>query len=120
MSRHGWKSGSPSPKEKTTNPLRFSPGYFIHAPMLVSIFLACTSISSVAQVVGTFSYQMPAQGGVSLGTGFSTQPSSFAGSVPEAHATPGALPLSFADAIQRGLKQNLGVLLAGENMLAAR
>ena len=48
------------------------------------------------------------------------QQNTFTGSVPEGKATPEVLPLSFADAIQRGLRQNLGVLLASENTLAVR
>ncbi|HET7439981.1 MAG TPA: TolC family protein [Terriglobales bacterium] len=46
--------------------------------------------------------------------------SSFTGSVPAGKATGEVLQLSFAEAIQRGLRQNLGVLLASENTLAAR
>ncbi len=74
-----------------------------------------TLISAFAQVsLPSASYQSPASNGV-----YAT-PSSLSGSVPEAQLTPGVLPLSFSDAIRRGLKQNLGVLLAGENTLAAR
>jgi len=46
--------------------------------------------------------------------------SSFSGSVPEGKATAEVIQLSFADAIQHGLRQNLGVLLAGDNTLTAR
>ena len=42
------------------------------------------------------------------------------GSVPEGTATPDVLPLSFGAAIDRGLKNNLGVLLQGDNTMAAR
>jgi len=74
-----------------------------------------TLISAFAQVsLPSTSYQSPAPNGV-----YAAQ-SSLSGSVPDAHLTPGVLPLSFSDAIRRGLKQNLGVLLAGENTLAAR
>ena len=44
----------------------------------------------------------------------------FLGSVSSGQATKEALPISFADAIQRGLRQNLGLLLASDNTLAAR
>ena len=44
----------------------------------------------------------------------------FTGSVPSGDSTPGVLPLSFSDAIDRGLKQNLGLLLSSDNTLAAR
>jgi len=46
--------------------------------------------------------------------------STFSGSVPSGKATSDVIPLTFADAIDRGLRQNLGVLLASENTLAAR
>jgi outer membrane protein TolC len=46
--------------------------------------------------------------------------SPFRGSVPEGKATSGALPLSFKEAIDRGLRNNLGLLLEGDNTLAAR
>ncbi len=45
--------------------------------------------------------------------------SSFAGSVP-AKPVPGVLPLSLQDAIDRGLKQNLGLLLSRADTRAAR
>ena len=44
---------------------------------------------------------------------------SFSGSVP-GKLVPGVLPLSLSDAIQRGLKQNLGVLLSSQDIRAAR
>lgn len=46
--------------------------------------------------------------------------SSFSGSVPEGKATSGILPLSFKDAIDRGLRNNLGILLQSDNGLTAR
>ena len=45
--------------------------------------------------------------------------SSFAGSVP-AKLVPGVLPLSLQDAISRGLKQNLGLLLSSADIRGAR
>jgi outer membrane protein TolC len=44
----------------------------------------------------------------------------FTGSVPASGPVSGPLSLSFLDAIDRGLKQNLGLLLSGDNTLAAR
>ncbi len=46
--------------------------------------------------------------------------SPFFGSVPAGKPTGEVLQLSFAEAINRGLRQNLGLLLAGDNTLAAR
>jgi outer membrane protein TolC len=44
----------------------------------------------------------------------------FTGSVPSGNATPEVLQISFLDAIDRGLKQNLGLLLSSDSTLAAR
>src|SRR5208283_2875121 len=42
------------------------------------------------------------------------------GSVPEAKPTPGVLPLTFSDAIERALRQNLAELLSEYNTIEAR
>jgi outer membrane protein TolC len=52
------------------------------------------------------------------GTAFGQTP--YSGSVPEGKATAGVLPLSFKDAIDRGLRNNLGILLQSDSTLAAR
>ena len=44
----------------------------------------------------------------------------FSGIVPAGNVTPGVLPLSLKDATDRGLKQNLGLLLASEGIPSAR
>jgi outer membrane protein TolC len=44
----------------------------------------------------------------------------FSGSVPEGKAIPTVLQLSFKDAINRGLRNNLGLLLQSDNALSAR
>ena len=46
--------------------------------------------------------------------------SPFLSSVPEAKPDPGVLQLSFKDAIQRALRNNLGLLLASDSSIAAR
>jgi outer membrane protein TolC len=46
--------------------------------------------------------------------------SPFTGSVPEGTATPGVLQLSFQEAIDRGLRNNLGLLLSGDQTITAR
>jgi outer membrane protein TolC len=53
------------------------------------------------------------------GTVLSLQ-SPYSGSVPEGKATPEVLQLSFKDALERGLRNNLGLLLQSDNSLAAR
>ena len=44
----------------------------------------------------------------------------FTGSVPASGPVSAPLSISFLEAIDRGLKQNLGLLLSGDNTLAAR
>ena len=91
------------------------------ALLLVFTIVPGNLIPASAQVSGTSaSYQVSPPVGVQPGTSLAGQQSSFSSSVPEAKGTPGVLLLSFADAIQRGLRQNLAVLLSGENTLAAR
>jgi outer membrane protein TolC len=46
--------------------------------------------------------------------------SPFTGSEPEGKATPGVLPLSLREAIDRGLRNNLGLLLSGDQTTMAR
>src|ERR1700674_3689811 len=46
--------------------------------------------------------------------------SPFSGSVPEGRATAEVLPLSFKDALDRGLRNNLGILLQSDSTLTAR
>jgi len=50
----------------------------------------------------------------------STAQNPFLSSAPEGKATPGVLPLSFKEAIDRALRNNLGLLLASDTSLAAR
>lgn len=57
---------------------------------------------------------------LSQGTASLQPQNPFSGSVPAGKATPEALPLSLKDAIERGLKQNLGLLLTGEGIRSAR
>lgn len=46
--------------------------------------------------------------------------SAFSGSIPSKQATPDVLQLSLSDAVTRGLKQNLGLLLSSQGMTTAR
>jgi outer membrane protein TolC len=56
---------------------------------------------------------------ISLSNSTATQ-NPFLSSVPEGKATPGVVQLSFKQAIDRALRNNLGLLLAGDSSLAAR
>lgn len=51
---------------------------------------------------------------------YSTAQNPFMGSVPQGQATDEVIPLSFADVLDRALKNNLGLLLQSDNTLAAR
>jgi outer membrane protein TolC len=53
-------------------------------------------------------------------SGFAAGQSPYTSSVPEAKITPGVLQLSFKEAIDRALRNNLGLLLASDTTLAAR
>jgi outer membrane protein TolC len=64
----------------------------------------------------SYSPPSPATG---TGVALSAQ-SPYTGSVPEDRQTPGVLQLSFEEAITRGLKQNLGLLISADNHIAAR
>ena len=89
----------------------------IHGPgrtlLLVGIVL-CGARNSLAQSATTSSPSTPGQS--IPGT---SGVSSFAGSV-SAKLVPGVLPLSLRDAIDRGLKQNLGLLLSNSDIRSAR
>ena len=58
--------------------------------------------------------------GVTVSIPQSASQNGFTGSVPAAKATAEPLSISFLDAIDRGLKQNLGLLLSDDNTLSAR
>jgi len=56
----------------------------------------------------------------SLSTQQTISQNPFLGSAPPGHIQPGVLPLSLTDAIQRGLKYNLGILLSDQATQQAR
>ncbi len=80
---------------------------------LLTGVLICTAATCFAQTETTNGSSTPGQ--VIPGT----NGVAFAGSVP-AKLVPGVLPLSLRDAIDRGLKQNLGLLLSNADVRSAR
>jgi outer membrane protein TolC len=86
--------------------------------ILLSVFLLLFLPMATAQtVVG----QPPSpSSSVTVSIPASISQRGFTGSVPEEKATPESLPLSFVDAMDRGLKHNLGLLLSSDDTLAAR
>ena len=91
---------------------------------LVAAIVCCGRMS--AQMSGAYPSAPSTQemgssgGGVPSLSGASTLQNPFAGSVPEGKAIGTVLPLSFKEAIDRGLRNNLGLLLQSDNALAAR
>jgi outer membrane protein TolC len=79
------------------------------AAVLICGAATCTAQTNSTPASSTPGQAIPGTGGVS----------SFAGSVP-AKPVAGVLPLSLQDAIDRGLKQNLGLLLSRADTRAAR
>jgi outer membrane protein TolC len=77
--------------------------------LIVAPVLAQTG--SEQQVYETPGYQLP---------GSEAGQSPYLGSVPEGKPTSEVLPLSFKEAINRALRNNLGLLLGSDNVLAAR
>jgi len=82
---------------------------------VVALFLACALANAAG---GQGSYAPP--GPVANPTVITATPQSFSGSVPVGTATAEPLSLSLKDAIARGLKQNLGAVLAGSGVTGAR
>lgn len=82
--------------------------------LLLAGVLICGAATSVAQTDTTTRASTPGQ--AIPGTG---GVSPFASSVPAA-PVPGVLPLSLREAIDRGLKQNLGLLLSNADVRSAR
>jgi outer membrane protein TolC len=94
-------------KENNSGPaflLRCIAGGAAPPRFLCAGLLICGATLSVAQTVSTSA---------------SSSPNPFAGSVPT-KVVPGVMPLSLQDAIDRGLKQNLGLLLSRADIRSAR
>jgi outer membrane protein TolC len=82
---------------------------FLLASVLICGLATCLAQSQASPGPSTPGEAIPGTGGVSQ----------FAGSVP-AKLVPGVLSLSLRDAIDRGLKQNLGLLLSSAEIRSAR
>ncbi|HEY7825682.1 MAG TPA: TolC family protein, partial [Candidatus Acidoferrales bacterium] len=88
------------------------------ATLLVAAGFLSLSGAIPARAQSQTSYSTTQEGSQSSPASAAAQ-NSFSGSVP-GKLVPGVLPLSLSDAIQRGLKQNLGVLLSSQDIRAAR
>src|SRR5215471_6546283 len=89
-------------------------------------FLRATTVFSVLLVILHPRLACGQSGATSTGSSVQvTIPSSvtqsgFTGSVPESKLSEEPLPISFLDAIDRGLRQNLGLLLSSDYSIYAR
>ncbi len=100
------------------------------ATAVLAFWLALMAAPGSAQTLGTSGVQMatPLTTGAvgatpsatSLMEGMQASQTPFAGSVPQGQPTPQVLPLAPLDAIDRGLKYNLGLLLAAQDTEATR
>jgi outer membrane protein TolC len=94
--------------------------------MCIKLWQNSTGAAALVIVAGFswpgYGQNNPGAGGSSVQVTIPTSISQngFTGSVPAGKATPEVLAISFLDAIDRGLKQNLGVLLSSDNTVAAR
>ena len=76
--------------------------------------------AAIGQTLNTYPSTPAPQPSVGMtGTVLNSQ-NPFTGSVPEGKASPNLLPLSFEDALQRGLRNNLGLLLQSDAILTAQ
>jgi outer membrane protein TolC len=94
----------------------------------ISLFAALAIVLTLSGVPVHAQSVSPANGAVIYGSGTNTSGTSssagqsqspFSGSVP-AKLVPGTLKISLQEAIDRGLKQNLGLLLSSEDIRSAR
>jgi outer membrane protein TolC len=68
----------------------------------------------------SYNSSAPANPNQSSSGGATLTQNPFSGSVPEGKATAGILPLSFKDALDHGLRNNLGILLQSDSTITAR
>lgn len=88
-------------------------------PCMVAM-LILAAVAALGQTPGGYSENTSPTPGLAGVVGSSSTQNPFTGSVPQGKATSGVLPLSFKDAIDLGLKNNLGLLLQSDNTLNAR
>jgi outer membrane protein TolC len=106
---------------------------WLKAMLLPVVFLPQLALCQLATGSGTSSGSAPPPSNLSsstdsFGSGYGSSPPSsaasgqsrFLGSVPEGKASSDVLPLSLKDAINRALRNNLGLLLGSDNLLNAR
>jgi outer membrane protein TolC len=119
--RPGIKAGDGAPagcsyrREAVPAPAKFSGNKVSMRAVRSSVALAFLTLTLVAPA-GAQSERVPAANPVVI----PASPQSYSGSVPLGTATPEPLALSLKDALERGLKQNLGPVLTGYGIGGAR
>jgi outer membrane protein TolC len=88
------------------------------ASALLFLFLVVNADQAKGQTLSYGANQTRSRSTTGISLGGTQNP--FAGSVSLGKATTEVFPLTFDDAINRGLKQNLGVLLASDDSVSAR
>src|SRR6185436_9699167 len=88
---------------------------------LSALLLACAVMAGGSGAGGqsgnAAEEEQPTSPGVAVGSG---SQSPFSGSVPEGQATDRVLPISFKDAIERALRNNLGLLISSDSLFSAK
>jgi len=107
------------------SPQKGKPSRFL--AVYVSACLFFCPVAKSQMIGGPPVLTSPAQASSSSGSsgqtgraGAALSQSPFSGSVPEGKAISTVLPLSFQEALERGLRNNLGILLQSDSTLAAR
>jgi len=101
---------APSPTKRL-----WAPRLCLVTGLLVGISVAWGQSDDAESAPPAPSASSSSSGGFSL-----SDQGSFSGSVPEGKTTGDVLPLSFKDAAERGLRNNLGLLLQGDNAMYAK
>lgn len=84
------------------------------------VVILCTTLAALSAGAQTRAPEQNSVGGGSLGLRQSSLQTQTQGSVPTGTVSPQPISLSLTDAIERGLRQNLGLLVAGDAQLTAK
>jgi outer membrane protein TolC len=80
----------------------------------------CMALAAVGATAQTAAFGPTSLPGGSAGVRQNSLQNQILGSVPTGSASPQPIPLSLAEAIERGLRQNLGILLSSDAQLSAQ
>ena len=94
----------------------FSPAKMPRSPVRTNRRISAVAVLLFSAVTGLFAQTSTPVPSISLPGSQST----FTGSEPEGKATEEVLQLGYEEAIERGLRNNLGLLLSGDRAIAAR